>query len=108
MSINSNINIGWILVLREDLRADACYDMEGDWDDFIVGTDPICGRTNHICVFNRTRDSKHYNTEDEGLVEFDAVRRPLSDNGAKFVEAFKKAYGEDSIKLTYGMVVWYS
>lgn len=106
MSVDTHTNIGWIVVLRKDLRADACYDMDGDWEDFIVGTDPMCGVDNHICVFNRTDDSNHYSLEE--LVEFDDARRPLSEMGAKFVEAFKQAYGEDSIKVVYGALRWYS
>lgn len=95
------------MVLRKDLRASACFDMKGGWDDFIIGTDPMLGKNNHICVFNNTDDSTHYDT-DGGLVVFDETPRPLSETGARFVEAFKDTYGEDSIKLTYGMVVWYN
>lgn len=106
--MDTNTNIGWIVVLREDLRADLCYDMPGGWDDFIIGTDPMCGTTDHICVFNKTDDSSHYDLERDGLIEFDGEPRPLSKAASRFVEAFKENYGEDSIRLVYGAVMWYS
>lgn len=108
MGIRRHITIGWICILREDLHAYTICEELGR-EDFIVGTDGICGEQNHICVFNATKDT-HFrlDAEDHVLVKFSDPHPPLTEEAEQFILLVKERYGDDAVEVVYGALNWYS
>lgn len=108
MGVEVKINIGWIPVLCRDLIVWQVCSAVGFPEDYIIGTDPIMGEKKHICLFNHTDDSAHYDLTKTGIVRFSSEPKPLSDSAKDFVQAVKDRFGEHSIMLVYGARQWYS
>lgn len=110
--IERNVNVGWYCILDKSINyQDACEELGNEnpgWREFLAGTDPMLGENNHICVFNRTKDSKMVDAEDYIAFEFPTQLKPLSEKAEQFVEAFRAKYGDNSIRVTCGLVNWYS
>jgi len=107
MGVETKVNIGWIPVLRRDLVAWQVCEAVGVPDDYIIGTDYITGKQNHVCLFNHTDDSAHYDLNKTGIVRFDTEPKPLTESATAFVQAVKTKFGENSIMLVYGARQWY-
>lgn len=111
MSVDRNLSVGWYCILDKSINFHDANDELGkenpQWRDFIVGTDPMLGQYNHICVFN-TKDSRLVDDEDYVAFEFPTQMPPLSEKAERFVDAFREKYGDSSIRVVCGLVNWYS
>ena len=97
----------------ESYKADAydlCEELGKEWGEYITGTDPITGKNDNICVINRNnKDSIHMGYEDHFTHDFiDQLPPSMTETTKKFVDIVKERFGEDSIKVHYGLVIWYS
>jgi hypothetical protein len=128
MSFTTSIKFGWFCVLREDLDAyDACYDLADEtgnefYRELLASTDPITGKNAHICVFNKIVAGSHSIHLDDYTVVYTDRLPAVEITGAsykingllpevpsiilQFINEFRNKYGDDSITLRYGLVVY--
>lgn len=79
--------------------------MGDKWEEFLCYTDQMCGQST-IYVLNHRG---HIDIDDRKVVRFNEGKVPEPDDLTKeFLAAFKKKYGEDSIKMDYGIVYYFS
>lgn len=112
MGIRKHLNIGWIVVLGIPISAyEICEELakiNPAWSEFIRGTDPLSGMDNHICVFNRTKDSEIIHHEDSFFFPILTVPTKISDEAKEFVNAVRDKYGLDAIEVVFAARQWYS
>lgn len=112
MSVQQNINVGWYCIIDPELDAyEMCEEFairNPKWEEFIVGTDPMCGKTDNYCVFNKGGYSQQFdNCSDTAY--FNMIEKPpVPEEIYQFMTLVDEIYGDDSIQLQYGVVIWYS
>lgn len=85
-----------------------CAELGDEWDDFLIGTDPMTGKHDTIAVPN-TSSSFNLDIDDHFTLDLNNFKIPEMDSDTKeFVAAFKERFGEDAIKVHFGFVNWYS
>lgn len=112
MSVNSNTYIGWYVTIDRDLCPYQCCEKLAEitdneyWSEFISETNIPSDRK--ICVINRGKVG--YAILDpfiplEFNLEFDGLP-PQPEKLVQFTELFLNKYGDDSIQMCYGLLVF--
>jgi len=80
--------------------------MGKQWDYFIRNTDHYCNTPSTIYVLTHRGN---IDTDDRKVVKFTDGKIPAPDDRTiEFLNAFKSKYGEDSIKMEYGLVYYFT
>ena len=110
MSVDTNLHLGWVVVLEEGSNPyDKIDQMDSKWMDFIVGTDPMCGRNNHVCIvqgFNKhiPDDGEGFFLEGKDMGVPDEIPAKITE----FLQEYRETHGDDSIVLKYGLLQWFN
>lgn len=115
MGVHAVVELGWFVIINEDDDIIENQDIlvykhdKPEWEDFLIGTDPICGTNNHYCVFNRNNLSRGIDLYDHTVISFRTDFKIPTEPPAEiqeFIDAYKESFGEDSIKLDYGIIAY--
>lgn len=115
MGVDTSVQLGWFVVINEDDDIIENQDIlavkhnKREWEDFFIGTDPMCGSYDHYCVVNRNNLSKRIDLYDHTVVSFTTdfkIPNEVPDEIKEFITAYMDQFGEDSIKLDYGLIAY--
>jgi hypothetical protein len=82
-----------------------CEELGRKWSEYIVSTDPMLGKNDNIAVLN---DGGYLSDEDHFTLDLTNFEIPeMEDKTKQFIALFKERFGEDSIKVYYGLVNWF-
>lgn len=115
MGVSRNLSVGWYCEIPKSMDAyEICEEIAADngkqWEEFIIGTDPMCGDNDHICIFN-TVNQRDFDTSDHfhfSIPYLESKRKQVPPTIREFEQLVNAKYGDDTLILHYGVVNWFS
>lgn len=115
MGVETSVNVGWYAILNDGT---SCHKMteilsekynKPEWNGFIWGTDPMCGTNNHYCIFQSKKYSTDIDLYDHTVLSF--TTKSFMPQGVpaeiqEFVDAYRDEFGDDSIKVDFGLIAY--